>query len=493
MSDTQSSYRQVLKTTSLFGGVQVVIILISIIRSKFVAVLLGPVGMGIAGLLNSTMNLITELSNAGLAKSAVKDISFALENQNEDKISEVISVLKRLVWITGIFGAILTLIFSRVLSQWAFETPAYTFAFIWLSLALLFKQLADGNLAILQGLRKHKVLASAHVMGSFLSLVLTVPLYYFIGVDAIAPAIVVTFLVIYLTSTYYQKRDDVKLVPISNKTALIKGKGMIKLGILMSVSSILNVLGLFLLQLFISQTGTLDQVGFYNAGIIIINTYVGMVFNAMSTDYYPRLAAIADKIQKIRETVFQQAYIGVLLLTPIIILFLMVADFVIPLLYSKEFYPVVTFVSWAILGMLFKVVSFSMGYIFVAKGDSKIFIKTALLFNFLLLTCNVVGFYLGGLEGLGISFLFYYALHLVLVGTITKLVYNFYFPKIFYFIFFVSLGLILLGFGATYLEQVIIRKVVLGILFIVSGILSLYYLNKQMDLMAIIKAFRKRF
>ncbi len=44
MSDQQSSYRQIMKATSIFGGVQVFQIIIQIIRSKFVALYLGPMG-----------------------------------------------------------------------------------------------------------------------------------------------------------------------------------------------------------------------------------------------------------------------------------------------------------------------------------------------------------------------------------------------------------------------------------------------------------------
>lgn len=72
MQEQRSSYRQIVKATSLFGGVQFFQILISVVRSKFVAILLGPSGMGIVGLLTSTTGLITGLTNFGLGTSAIK-------------------------------------------------------------------------------------------------------------------------------------------------------------------------------------------------------------------------------------------------------------------------------------------------------------------------------------------------------------------------------------------------------------------------------------
>jgi len=59
----QNSYRQIFKATSIIGGVQFVNIIILIVRSKFIAYLLGPVGMGISGLLVSTTGFIRYCRN----------------------------------------------------------------------------------------------------------------------------------------------------------------------------------------------------------------------------------------------------------------------------------------------------------------------------------------------------------------------------------------------------------------------------------------------
>lgn len=492
MNKDRSAYRQVFKATSLFGGVQVFQILIAVIRSKLVAVLLGPVGMGVSGLLFTSLNFISELTGAGLDRSAVKDVSAAFGKKDEQKIVRVLGVLRRLVWFTGLLGALIALVLSPLLSQWAFDSDEFTLAFVWIAVAILIKQLAYGNLAVLQGLRKLKSLAKANLMGSAVGLIIVVPLYYYFRIDAIAPAIVISFLMTFLFSRYYAKKVRLQPEKVTTKEAFSQGREMIKLGVMMSISSLLVALCMLLVQFFISNTGGVDEVGFYHAGIVIINSYVGMIFNAMSTDYYPRLAAIADDIKKIRETVLHQAYIAVLLITPVIILFLIFAEYMIILLYSTEFLPVVTFLVWAILGTLFKAVSFSMGYIFIAKGDSKIFMKTAVLFNTILLVMNIAGYHFGGLVGLGISFFAYYILHLILVGTITKVAYNFYFPLSFYGLFFVCLMLCLLSFGSLEIENTIFKYVSLAILLVCSGLLSFYLLNKKMDLTDAVKSYLQR-
>ena len=96
MTEHKHSYRNVLNATSLFGGVQVINILISLIRSKAIAMLIGPLGMGISSLLLSTMQLINGITNLGLERSAVKDISLANNDSNTESVVKTISILKNL-------------------------------------------------------------------------------------------------------------------------------------------------------------------------------------------------------------------------------------------------------------------------------------------------------------------------------------------------------------------------------------------------------------
>ena len=144
MADKQQfSYTHILKATSLFGGVQVFKILISIIRVKIVAILLGSVGMGIIGLLNTTIQVVSEIVKLGLDTSAVKEIAHVNSSKDEKKIAETVSVLEKFIWITAIIGAVFTIVFSAVLSKLTFGNTEYTFEFIWLAIAIFFMQLTQ--------------------------------------------------------------------------------------------------------------------------------------------------------------------------------------------------------------------------------------------------------------------------------------------------------------------------------------------------------------
>ena len=167
MSDSnQSSYRSIFKATSLFGSVQFFQILIQIVKSKFIAILLGPAGVGIIGLYQSGMQLVQNITNMGLASSAVRDVSEAFGLKDYSRINQVITTIRRLVWGTGILGMIALAVVSPILSKISFGNYDYTIPFIVLSVTLLLDQICAGQKVILQGLRRLTELAKCSVIGS---------------------------------------------------------------------------------------------------------------------------------------------------------------------------------------------------------------------------------------------------------------------------------------------------------------------------------------
>ena len=85
-----------------------------------------------------------------------------------------------------------------------------------------------------------------------------------------------------------------------------------------SIQGILASIVSYVIRGFIQNDGGVEQVGLFQAGFVIITTYVGMVMNAISTDYYPRLAAINNDNTKCREAVSQQGEIAVMILAPML-------------------------------------------------------------------------------------------------------------------------------------------------------------------------------
>lgn len=491
MADHNSSYRQILKATSIFGGVQIVQIIVHILRSKFLAVLLGPVGVGINSLFNSTIQLIQRFTNFGLQTSAVKNVAEANATGNENRISVIVTVLRRWVWITGFIGVLITIVLSPWLSELTFGNRDYTIAYIWISLSLLFNQLSAGQLVILQGLRKINFLAKANLSGALLGLVISVPIYYLFGVDGIVPAIITVSIANMIQSWYFANKIKFNPIEVSRKTTISEGKQMLTMGFLLSLSGLLTTGGAYLLRIFISNKGGVDQVGLYSAGFAIINTYVGMIFTALGTDYYPRLAAVASDNIKASNTVNQQAEITILVLAPILLLFMVFIKWAVIILYSTKFIAINGMIQWAALGMYFKAATWSIGFILLAKGASKLFFWNELFVNIYMLGLGVLGYKWGGLDGVGISFLVTYVLYLTQILLVSHMKYKITFNNTFIIIFIIQLFLGLITFLIVYFLSTPVSYYIGSVFIIISSLYSFFELNKRIDFRNLFSKFRK--
>ncbi|MCJ7933002.1 MAG: O-antigen translocase [Chryseobacterium sp.] len=493
MSNENLSYRQIFKATSIFGGVQFINILISVIRSKCIAILLGPLGMGIAGLLNSTITLLSSIANFGIGVSSIKDIAVANEHQNNARLLQVISIVNKLVWLTGIFGMILTLVLSPLLSKLTFNNYDYTWSFIFLSITLFLGQLTLGKDAVLQGTRQIKWLAYANISSSIVSLLVTLPLYFLYGINGIVPAMIILSCTTLAVTQLFYKKLNLSLPPVSFKKSWEEGLPMLKLGFFLSLSGIIATGCTYAVRIFITRIGGLDDVGFYNAGFGIVNSYVGIIFTAMATDYYPRLSGVINEKLKYIETVNQQGNVALLILGPIVTIFVVFANLAITMLYSKDFLPINTMIQYAMIGIFFKAASWLMGFIVLAKGSTQLFFWCELIANIYMTFLNCIGFYYGGLEGLGVSFLVGYILYAAQMFFISKKIYNFYFDISFLKLFVVQISISIIA--------LLIMKVVdndyisytLGsIMVIITGIYSIYHINNIISLKSLISKFTRK-
>lgn len=477
-----NSYKQIVKSTTLMGSVQIFNIIISIIRTKFVSMYLGPSGMGIFSLLTASIGLISGITSFGLGTSAVRNVAEANSTGNIYRISRVVTVVKRWLWITGLFGSILTVALSSRLSQITFGNKEFTYAFIYLSITLLFNQLAGGQLVILQGLQKLKHIAKANLLGGTLGTLIAVPLYYLYGKDAIVVTIIITSLITLSFTWYFSSK--IKILPI--KTSLIRtyaeGKNMLSMGFIISFTATLSVISAYLVKIFIGKNGGIDDVGFYNAGFAIVYTYSGIVLTAIAYDYYPRLSAVAKDNNLSGKMINEQAEMAVLILSPIIVIFLVFMNWIILLLYTREFIVINSMINWAILAIPFRALGWAVGFIFYAKGEAKLLLINELCFNVYSLLLNVIFYYYLGLTGLGISFLIAYFLYLLQVIIVTKIKHNFFFNKGIYRIFTVQLILIVISYLVCTNFVSLSRYLIGTMLIIISTFYSFIEINKRVDL-----------
>ena len=416
-------YRIITKAAALFGGVQVVSILCSVIRTKVIAVLLGSVGIGIIGLYNSAIETITALTGLGIRTSSVREISEAESKGDKGEISRIVTVVRRWSWFVGLLGAVVLISLAPLLSQWTFGDNEHIWGFVLLSCTLLFNALMSGEQAILQGTKQLKRLARSSVYGSIAALAASLPLYYFMGVDGIVPSLILYAAATLIVTLLYRDRE-IEPAPITAKKTAQQGREMVTLGVFMTVSGFITTLFSYIFAAYLNARSGEATVGYYQAGFTLMNKYVGLLFTAMAMEYYPRLSGVAHDNNTLSQYVGRQVEAMQLMLAPFIALFIVLHPLMVSILYTTEFHVINDYLLMAIQGISFKAISWSIGFVLLAKGSGKLYFTTELLSDTITLMLNVVGYHYWGLAGVGASYTVGFILYLVIIYVVCRRHYN---------------------------------------------------------------------
>jgi len=484
----RSGYRNSFGSTLLFSGVQIYQIFIRIVRSKFVAMLIGPEGMGITSLLHSTTDLVSSATNLGLSTSGVKTVSTSYSEGNQQKIAVTIAVLRRLVVLTGLFGMLVCACFAPLWSQQSFGNDQYILSFVLVSVVVLGDQLNKGEMALLQGMRQKKYLAQANVIGQTISLLITIPLYYFYGVKAIVWVLVLFSLMTFTISKYYTSKINIEKVHVSWKQTFHVGSDMMKLGFFLSLQIILSHGVLYLVRNYVSQTGGLEEVGLYSAGTSIVNVYLGLVFSAIATSYFPQLAGTKTD-EEMGDAIKKQAEISILMFAPIVVAFIIFIKPVVVLLYSEKFLPIEYMLYWAMGATLIKAMGWAMSYSLLAKAKPAYFFYNELFAKFYTFPLAILGYKYMGLTGFGVAILIGYSIYLIqemiIVKRLFKISYNF---SIWRLVLLLHLP-ILSAYAIKLFASSMLVYILGSILFCITIIYVFYELDIRMGLLS---AIRKR-
>lgn len=422
-------YKNILKATTLFGGVQGLNIVLNLVRTKFVAELLGAEGIGLNSIYNETRELIHSTSNLGLDVSGVRGVSAAYEKwaeagSDEEKaicrrnISVQVAVLRSWVLLLALAGVLACMLFAAPLSYFTFGDYDHTWGYVMLSPAVGFSTVTCGELAVLKGLRKLRSLATVSVMNVVAGIVVTIPMYYLWGIDGVLPAILAFGLTaMILTVAFGNEAERFQLV--FTKEELRKGHKALSVGFNFVMCSIIGHAALLCIQAYLNNHASLKTVGFYNAGYTLTMTYVGLVLAAMETDYFPRLSGVISNIKERTDILLKQQDVTIILVTPMLAAMIVALPLITPLLLSAKFACIVPMAQIATIGMLFRAIYLPNAYMSLAAGDNKTFllINTFGAVDSLLV---LVGYETYGLFGTGMALTVQNLLDMILVLGISR-------------------------------------------------------------------------
>ena len=465
-------YSHVLKFTGLFGGVQGLNVVIGLVRNKFVALLLGPGGMGLVSLFNTTVQLISQATHLGISFSAVRHISEYYDAENTEKVAHYVKVVRGWCLLTALVGMLVCVVLGPFLSSATFSWGDHTLHFVLLAPAIGMIAITGGETAILKGQRKLGALALVQIVAALASLVISIPIYYFFWQAGIVPVIVLMAFVTMCATLWFSLR----LFPLQfGGTYGILGEGMemVRLGVAYTLAAVIGTASEMLIRSYLNVVGDLDVLGLYNAGYMLTITYAGMVFSAMETDYYPRLSAVQHDIRATNETVNRQMEVSLLLVSPMLAALIIALPVVVPLLFSQEFLPVVGMAQVAALAMYMKVLTLPVAYITLARGYSLsyLFLETSYFVAFVILI--FFGYRYWGLFGTGVAITLAHVFEFLLVNAYAYKKYGYRSSATVYGYAIVQGALGLLAYILTLVADGYLYWAVGALIMMLSGLLSL--------------------
>lgn len=417
---SQQSYRDILKSSALIGGSSVITVFIGIVRTKLMAVFLGPAGYGLMGAYALISELTRSVAQMGLNASGVRQIADAVASGDAQRVGTTVRVLRRTSLACAVLGAVLLAGLSGPIAVFTFGRGHHEESVALLSLAVFFSLISGGQGALLQGMRRIADMARLAVLGGLLGALVGIPMIYFLGDDGLVPMLIVTAACSAGCSWFYSKNICPPSPALSLRETVRESAALLKLGGAFMAGALLMMGSAYAVRIIILRKIGLDAAGVYYAAWTLGGLYIGFVLQAHATDFYPRLVGVAHDNEACNRLVNEQAQVSLLLAVPGVLITLTLASLVISLFYSASFAPAASVLRWICLGMALRVLTWPLGFIVVAKSKQVLFFSIDLAWavvNVMLTWWCVEAF---GVDGAGIALLVSNVLHGLVVYPVVR-------------------------------------------------------------------------
>ena len=407
---------RVVKAISMLGSTQMFNMLCSVVRMQRLAVWIGPLGVGIMGVLMQTLEMVSNLTPLNIRTTAVRDVAM----MPAGKRGETIGIVRRVGRALGLIGLLLMLLLAPAFSLFSFGSTDYSVSFCVLSLALFFGALQGSELVVLQAEGQVKKIASSGLLAAILGLVAALIMFRTLGVGGLAWVMVAYSLFSWLSTSRHTRNFRSEASALSLAECFRRSATFIRMGFFMVISGLVSSLVNYGFLAVIQRTMGSTDLGLYQAGNTMLIRYVGVFFTAISLEFYPRLSGATGRPRYASLLMTHQARVCSLIFFPLALLAMLLTPWLIRLLYDSEFLPMSPFFVIGMVGMMMRPASMILSFSFIASGKMRPYLFTEVASCLVGFALNLAGFLYGGWIGLGLSFALWYLFDLLLIYAICR-------------------------------------------------------------------------
>lgn len=488
-TSVETSHKSILKTTGVFGLVQVVKIVLAIFSVKVVAIYLGVTGVGKLGYLQSILNIVTALCNFGLQTILVREISLLKGKENFDRN---INLLHNWSFYVGVFGFLFFLGVMPFLN----DTSLDDFSFFWsvlLAFQFVFSALGNFKICYLQGTQQVKKFALVQVLNSVVITLLSIFFYFLLGTKAIIIVLFLNSLIGFLIPSFFSQ--DIPFFPRfrSIKSTFQETKQLLKTGLLLSINVIFGYICTFFIKYYLKECRNgIELIGFYDVALTIMVSYVGLVFTSMASDFYPKLTSIVNLKKECHTLINNQIQIALLLVLPVVIGILSFDSFFITLFYTNQFLPVIMILQMGLFSVIIKAISWPLSFYLLALKSNRDFFSLELIADFFNVTLSILFYNLFGLQGLGLAMGLNFLLYVIFISYLLITKYGFIYEKSTLTMIFICFSFYTITFIFSLIHYEF--NLIISILgFVIICFYSLYQIDKRVNLKQIIVKIKSKF
>lgn len=404
---------KLIKTTVLSGIITFIKISSGFVSTKIVANVVGPSGVALVGAFSNFIAIVLTFANGAINNGVVKYTAEYIDD--EIKTKKLFGTALKISLYCSLICAVLIVLFSKVISQYVFKSSDFYDVIVVLGVSIIFYSLNSLLISILNGLGKLKLFTIVNALGSIVGLILTIVLVVYFKIKGALYALVLSQTIIFfITIMLVIKQKWLAIESFKVKFDLRTFSKLKRFSLMAIVTALTVPLTQLLIRNMITNKLSIDDAGIWQGMIRISDGYLMLINTALVTYYLPTLSSIKND-NEIRKEIFRGYRFIVPLIMIISCITYLLRDFIIRLLYNEEFFLMEELFFWQLLGDFFKILSFVLAYLMLAKSMTKMYIITEIFSSILNIVFTYYFLIYFGLKGSVIAFGLNYFIYFVLM------------------------------------------------------------------------------